>query len=207
MKMFILNYILRNKDSDKMKLNNKGTTLVEIMISIVLIAIVMVFLFNLLLDLRADDGLSTKKNTDIINRAGIVRLIENDFTTKGIKELKFCDSDGVSCTDNNLHFNIYFKDGSNKVLNVYKDYITYGMERWDLTSSSYDLTNFNYCLINNVPYGTATSNYYSLKISIPVVKKSNSRAKLDIDLYSLGTNEGLSLPESLTYKGKTYNCG
>ena len=70
------------------KLNNKGVTLIELIVSLALISIVMVFIFNLLIDLKAEDSLSSKRSTDALNRSTIIRLIQNDFLDKTINWLK-----------------------------------------------------------------------------------------------------------------------
>jgi prepilin-type N-terminal cleavage/methylation domain-containing protein len=173
-----------------MKLNNKGITLIEIMISVTLIAIVMVFLFNLLIDLRADEGLSTKKNSDLINQAGIIRLIENDFVTKGVKQISGCGSDpSYPCLgiDEQTYrfFQFTFNDNTIKYLIVYKDHLEYGLkdnnyEGWPITSTNYDLDGVKYNVSKNNPY-------ISVKINIPTADSSSSKNKLDINLFFITT--------------------
>ena len=52
-----------------MKLNSKGMTLTEVIAALIILSIVMIFLFNILSDLRYEDYLSLSRNEDSINRA------------------------------------------------------------------------------------------------------------------------------------------
>ena len=70
-----------------MKLNNKGLTLIELLVSIALVSIVMGFMFKLLSD--AQDA-RTNNNFAIenqINRNEIIKTIQNDLTSYKIKDI------------------------------------------------------------------------------------------------------------------------
>ena len=62
-----------------MKLNNKGVTIVELLVSLALLSVVLMFLYNLL------SNVTFEKNTDFIananqaNRIDIINTIENDL--------------------------------------------------------------------------------------------------------------------------------
>ena len=62
-----------------MKRKSKGTTLIEIMVSLALISIVLIFVFNILADLKSEDRESTRGPEDSIKRASYTRIIQNDF--------------------------------------------------------------------------------------------------------------------------------
>lgn len=70
-----------------MKLNKKGITLVEIIISIALISIVLVFLFSLLVDVKDMNDEASINSDYLINKALILKNIEEDLD-KANTELK-----------------------------------------------------------------------------------------------------------------------
>lgn len=70
-----------------MKLNKKGMTLVEIIISIALISIVLVFLFSLLVDVKDMNDEASINSDYLINKALILKNIEEDLD-KATTELK-----------------------------------------------------------------------------------------------------------------------
>lgn len=77
-----------------MKLNNKGITLTEIIISIALISIVLIFLFSLLITVNDINKESDVNSTYLINKSLILKNIEEDMSkvsnTEGIT-LKKCE--------------------------------------------------------------------------------------------------------------------
>lgn len=68
-------------------MNNKGMTLVEIVISIGLVSIIMVFTLNLLVELRSEEALGSNKSNDLLNRSIIIRTVQNDFLNKEIEAI------------------------------------------------------------------------------------------------------------------------
>ena len=60
-------------------LNNKGMSLMEILVSIVLISIVLVFLFNLLIDLKNESKNNDYAYNNQINRTEFIYNVENDL--------------------------------------------------------------------------------------------------------------------------------
>lgn len=62
-----------------MKLNKKGITLVEIIISIALISIVLIFLFSLLVDVKDMNDEASINSDYLINKALILKNIEEDL--------------------------------------------------------------------------------------------------------------------------------
>ena len=63
-----------------MKLNNKGITLIEIIISIALISIVLIFLFSLLVTVNDMNDDAEVNSTYLINKALILKNIEEDLS-------------------------------------------------------------------------------------------------------------------------------
>lgn len=63
-----------------MKLNNKGITLTEIIISIALISVVLIFLFSLLVTVNDINKESEVNSTYLINKSLILKNIESDLS-------------------------------------------------------------------------------------------------------------------------------
>ena len=62
-----------------MKLNNKGITLTELLITIVLVGIVLLFLFQLLIDIKGETETNTFAYNNQYNRTESLYKIEEDI--------------------------------------------------------------------------------------------------------------------------------
>lgn len=62
-----------------MIMNNKGFTLIELMISVSLVSVVLIFTLNLLNDIRAEEDMGSNKTADLTNRTIITKVIQSDF--------------------------------------------------------------------------------------------------------------------------------
>lgn len=103
-----------------MKLNKKGTTLVELIISIVLISVVLGFMFRLLIDLDNEQNNNTFAVDNQIKRAEIIKFIENDITNKKLSLVNASGSNGAT-----LVINFNFKDGTNGKITATASYLEY----------------------------------------------------------------------------------
>lgn len=74
-------------------MNNKGMTITEIIISISLVSIVLVFLFNIIITVNDSNAKMQNESTLLINKGVIVREIENDFINLQLNEVKACDNE------------------------------------------------------------------------------------------------------------------
>lgn len=63
-----------------MKLNKKGISLMELLVSIILISIVLVFLFQILTDLKDETSNNDYAYSNQVNRMEIIKTIEDDLT-------------------------------------------------------------------------------------------------------------------------------
>lgn len=187
-------------------MNNKGTTLIEVMVSVALIAIVMIFMFNLLVDLKNEESLSSKKSNDALNRSAIIHLIQNDIISKGIHTILFCNDANDTCDEDHLFFTIDFVDRTTKKLIVAKKYMVYDNERWSLDSGSYELTKMTYCFRHDISSNGVYSPYYFLNISIPVTHDATSRRKYGLDIFEIRSEDNVNIPSSITYLNKNYTC-
>ena len=95
-------------------MNNKGITLIEIIISIVLISIVLIFLFSLLITVNDINYESEVNSTYLINKSLILKNIEEDFDKANSISISDCDSitDLYASYPNDLtdpNYNTYFQ--------------------------------------------------------------------------------------------------
>ena len=75
---------------NKRQVNSKGMTIVEILVSVVIISLVMGVLFTLLLQLQKINSESSKKSTILISRNVITKAIEKDMIEIGVKAISSC---------------------------------------------------------------------------------------------------------------------
>ena len=85
--------------------NNKGLTVTEIIISISLVSIVLIFLFNALITIKNTNENVSKASTELINQALVTRSIQNDFRTYELQNVYACDEeDEIKATGTNRIF-------------------------------------------------------------------------------------------------------
>ena len=68
-------------------MNKKGFTMTELIVSIAIIAVVMIFLVNLLVDIKYDKTNELYDTKNQINRAEIIKTIQNDLDGKVITDI------------------------------------------------------------------------------------------------------------------------
>lgn len=100
-------------------MNKKGMTLVEIIISIALISIVLIFLFSLLVNVRDINSTSEVNTTYLINKALILKNIEEDLDKADRITLDTCEINDFYTTypeNSDITKASYFikEDGENK---------------------------------------------------------------------------------------------
>jgi len=96
-------------------LNNKGISLVELLISIVLISIVMMFMYKLLIDVNNEQTNDIFAKENQVNRTEILKLVETDFIDYQLISL----IDQSTSSKLSLVWN--FNDGKQSVLEAYKE--------------------------------------------------------------------------------------
>ena len=62
-----------------MKLNNKGVTIIELLVSVALVSVVLMFLYNLLANVTFEKITDFIASTNQANRIDIITTIENDL--------------------------------------------------------------------------------------------------------------------------------
>lgn len=153
-----------------MKKYSKGTTLIEIMVSLALISVVLIFMFNILSDLKVEDRESTRGSEDSIERASYSRIIQNDFINLGLKSINYCGASGsLFC------YEFTFNNGDIKHLEVYQNVIIYNDEKWTVDSTTFNRDKATFCVQEK-------NNYQLIKIYIPTNLNPSISRKLDLEL-------------------------
>lgn len=74
-----------------MKKYERGTTIVEILISIIIISIVMALLFNMFLQVRSEDTSNQIQSNFVINQSTFIKEVEEDIVNYGVKSVSSCE--------------------------------------------------------------------------------------------------------------------
>ena len=189
-------------------MKEKGFTMVELMVSISIIAVVMVFLVRLLVDIKYDSTNELYNTANQINRAEIIKTIQEDLKGKNISNI----SDNGSGASN-LNIVLTTDKGTAIIIvdsnNNFKYKSTGGKTtKWKLKSNNKE----TYIQKTNIPYkiikGEDTKNQngsiltgadkqdYVLIIDIPVIidnseLRTNNDSKMDniiLTFYGYGNN-------------------
>lgn len=106
--------------SEVIMFNKKGTTLMEVIISIALISIVLGFMIKLLVDLNNMESNNEYAKGNQINRAEITRTILDDIRAKEITRVT-----DIGSNENELVINFQFDDSSYSTIRCNSSEITY----------------------------------------------------------------------------------
>lgn len=79
-----------------MKLNNKGVSLTEIIISVTLVSLIIVYLLSMLISLRHESNTSKKISTLQTNQALLSNQIHNDFIERELIGVYTCEDSGTT---------------------------------------------------------------------------------------------------------------
>ena len=150
-------------------MNKKGFTMVELMVSISIIAIVMVFLVKLLIDAKYDVNNEFYDTTDQVDRAEIIKTIQNDLAPKEIISINSSGSN-----NNTLVINFVTAEGNNTIAakkNNNKEELTYTSnsvsKKWTLKTKNKETfiqkTNIKYNVFKN------GLNDYVITVNIPII--------------------------------------
>lgn len=156
-------------------MNKKGTTLAELIISIALISVVLLFMIKLLIDLNDAEANNTYAKDNQINRAEILRMIGNDLNNKNIVSINDSGSN-----ETKLVINIEFTDRTSSKIEAEEKKIKYtssdGKKRaWNIEGGTIYTKKANvYYMKDNNDSG---KNYYSLSIDIEI-HTTNEKNKL-----------------------------
>lgn len=193
-------------------MNNKGMTLIELLISIVLISTVLVFLFQILIDLRNETDNNSYAYNNQIKRAEIIYTIQNDLNNYAL----------VGITDNssndNLILNFHFKNGEQASLTRLETekkedayYLRYTSFKGEKTSWKMEGAMIDPCALFTSHVDQNIKNYYyKLNIFVynePYHDKNNrevNNAVDDIEISYTGSSEYLDLTNEDYLTNKEY---
>ena len=147
-------------------LNKKGVTLAEVIISIALISVVLVFMVKLLIELNNAETNTTYAGGNQIVRAEILRTINNDLLNKTLVNV----SDNNSNKDN-LMITFRFSDNSYSVINATKstlDYNIYNSSGVLQSNRSWDLLDCNIYVDEANVYYMKDQNIFTMTIDIEI---------------------------------------
>lgn len=174
--------------------NNKGITLVELIVSIALISIVIMFLFRLLVDVRYNENNMDFNRKNQQTRAIILKNIQADFLERKLVKLE------DNSNENQFILNITYADRTTGNLVVESDSITYtneaGTEKWNLEKEK-ESTHFG---IHCVTYTTSLSDtvlktegdFFYVKFIIPVIVNASKKNYIDdLEFFYVGEKKDI----------------
>lgn len=145
------------------KLNKNGLTLVELLVSIVLLGSIMAFMYKLISDVKSEKREVDTLNDNYIKIQESVLAIENELATKNPHIIELIDTKAI------------FKDKNNKqlfLLSIDGNTIESGSRKWVFQ----DIAKLKYCYlakatINNI--ASADSIPYNILIKIMLYDKND----------------------------------
>ena len=156
-----------------MKLNKKGISLIELLVSIILISIVLVFLFQILGDLRDETANNDYAYNNQVNRMEIIKTIEDDlikYDLIGVKD-ETDELGYIKITfdyhpeESNLQSSLIIKKDNDKDTVTYTNVLG-EKNSWTMQSAEIDKCyEFTYYKENE------NSNSHYFKINIPIYNK------------------------------------
>lgn len=138
-------------------MKSKGFTLVEIIVSVALISIVLLLLFQLMTDMEYDSLTSMFASDNQVNRATIIKRIDKDLMDYGMKSIP-----SINNITNGKQIKLSFSNGSSKDIIVTSSTLTYDGESYTVSSGgSYDINNIK---IVSIPSNSEKLCSYMLNI-------------------------------------------
>lgn len=128
-------------------MNKKGFTLIEVIVSVALIAIVMLLLFQLLLDIQYESNHASYAKKNQVNRATVIETVQKDLMNYTLTSVPTLITNGDK-KEITLNF-----DSFSKTIRVGTDRITYDSETWLLETDNDD-THFD---LDNITISSSTS--------------------------------------------------
>lgn len=191
-------------------MKNRGITLVELIISVSLISIVIIFLFKLLVDVRYINNRVDYARGNQQTRAVILKMVQDDFLDYGLVGLNDTNS-----TTTKLVVNFTFQGGKTGKLEVGSNYVSYKKangktEKWNLEQINSDMKYNVRCVTYKKNYD---GDFFSVWFKIPLNYKSNSQNVIDdLEFFYIGKKSDIANSTDLiggSYLGNenTSTCG
>ena len=203
-----------------MKFNNKGMTLIELLITLVFVGIILVFMFSILNDLRNETDNNNFAYNNQVNKVDAIHVIQKDlntYTLLGVQD--------VSVNDIRIDFH-YLKGTDNKIAvlatshdtnsdKYYLEYTNVDGEKytWEMKDAEID-TCAKFTFYKENTDGDFDSYYFKLNINLynKVYHEQNNKDKNnfvdDIEITYSGYNTDLEYKaDYLTSKNGTHDVG
>lgn len=182
-------------------MKNKGITLVELIISISLISVVVIFIFQLLVDVRYNNNKTDYARENQQKRALIIKTIQDDFLDYGLIGL---NDNGSTATKLVVNFN--YNDSKTGELIVESDSVSYKkangeIEVWPLEKMN-DYMKYNVRCVSYIKVFENEGEFFSIKFRIPLEVKKDSKNTLDdLEFFYIGEKNKVS---SSNFKNALY---
>ena len=144
-----------------MKLDNKGISIIELIISISLISVVMLFLYNLLSNVTFEKDDDYFASLNQANRIEIISTIEDNLMCYSVDNYEIKGDNELELTSGSDTFNIKIDRANNKV-SFNKDATTIG--KWTIKNAIIGKLTESSC--NDVGDGIETTKYTQCTIPI-----------------------------------------
>lgn len=164
--------------------SKKGITLIELIISIALISIVVLFLFQLFLDVRYGDRRIDYARDNQQERAIILKTIQDDFLDYGLIGLN-----DTSSTSSSLVLNFTYKESKSGQLIVTANSVTYTKangetEKWVLEN---DFLSYRIRCVTYTKNYLEEGDFFSIYFHIPLVANERSANVIDdLEFFYIG---------------------
>lgn len=174
-------------------MRNRGITLVELIISVSLISIVVLFLFSLLVDVRYSDNKVDYSRDNQQKRAIIIKRVQDDFLDYGLIGLNDTGS-----TTTKLIINFTFGSSKTGILTITSDSVTYKdangeTEKWPLEKETESMKYNVRCVQYTKTGFDLEGEFFSIWFKIPLDVKANSKNAVDdLEFSYIGKKSGVS---------------
>ena len=175
-------------------MNKRGMTLAEIIVSVTLISIVLIFLMRLLTTLRYEQNFSSYEKGNSVARSEIIKAVQADLLAYTLFDLKD-ESNGAGNNKAVLHFIFGDINNTSKYLIVEREVISYcsttsctsATDRvWRLNKSKDDTHYDPNCIKYDYDIDTS-SQYFWIRMVIKLVKPGTVDNTIDdIEIFYLG---------------------
>ena len=169
-------------------MSKKGFTILELLISLVLVSIVLLLLLRVMMSLEVINHDTTYASDDEIARTELIQNIESDFLENHLN--------GLQITQNEDQINFSFLMDQEKELVVEKEQSTYDGEVYALKSS-----NASYDLCITYQYQELENDYYLVTFTIPVLIDGVNTTKMDDLQFTY-----LGLKNEYTHYPSSFSC-
>ena len=177
------------------KLNNKGFTLIEVLVSFTLVTIILLNLFSVVMAYRDRSSLTSLREDYNTFKYLVTKDVHNDILKKKLTSITQLPA--TSCASaTSICFQFNFKDGTTKnlfVSNVQTDagvrnkYLQYGDQKYRIRDDIPDI----------IPAGKSATDYQNIEIAVDNLKQTTSGGRtiytVKIHLYHHELDEDFGL--------------